>query len=148
MRKWLRKREKKKGNGVFLFSFSGVWIDREVSNFTSLFSYFRPLPCNQTAHMKNGMNSEVISGTYRNRLTLLFLITSDTRIHSLECILCMARLAYLYVLCTFCTSENFMAKEISRSMQLFNHTEKLHKLHVRSTHCVYIPVISTNPVTP
>ena len=41
------KREKIKGKEVFLFSFSGVWIDREVSNYTSLFPYFRPLPCNQ-----------------------------------------------------------------------------------------------------
>ena len=42
------KREKREGKGVFLFFFSGVWIDREVSNYTSPFSYFRPLPCNQT----------------------------------------------------------------------------------------------------
>ena len=48
MRKWLCKREKIKGKEVFLFYFSGVWIDREVSNYTSLFPYFRPLPCNQT----------------------------------------------------------------------------------------------------
>jgi len=45
----LCKREKIKEKEVFLFSFSGVWIDREVSNYTSLFPYFRPLPCNQTA---------------------------------------------------------------------------------------------------
>ena len=38
----------KKGKGVFLFSFSGVWIDREMSNYTSPVPYFRPLPCIQT----------------------------------------------------------------------------------------------------
>ena len=40
------KKEKEKG---FLISFSGVWIDREVSDYTSLFPYFRLVPCNQTA---------------------------------------------------------------------------------------------------
>jgi len=49
----LCKREKRKGKGVFLFFFSGVWIDREVNNYTSLFPYFRPLPCNQTAPEKS-----------------------------------------------------------------------------------------------
>jgi len=44
----LCKREKRKEKRVFLFSFSGVWIDREVSNYTFSFPYFRPLPCNQT----------------------------------------------------------------------------------------------------
>ena len=48
MRKWLCKREKRTRKGVFLFSFSGVWINREVRNYTSSFPCFRRLPCNQT----------------------------------------------------------------------------------------------------
>jgi len=40
----LCKRKKRKGKGVFSFSFSGVWIDREVRNDISPFSYFRSLP--------------------------------------------------------------------------------------------------------
>ena len=46
------KREKRKGKEIFLFSFSGGWIDREVSNYTSPFPYFRTLPCNQTIPSK------------------------------------------------------------------------------------------------
>jgi len=40
----LCKREKRKGKKIFSFSFFGIWIDREVRNDTSSFSYFRPLP--------------------------------------------------------------------------------------------------------
>ena len=34
--------------GVFLFSFSGVWIDREMSNYTSPLPHFTVIPYIQT----------------------------------------------------------------------------------------------------
>ena len=39
VRKWSCKIEKREGKGVFSFFFSGVWIDRKVSNHTSPFPY-------------------------------------------------------------------------------------------------------------
>jgi len=59
----LCKREKKKEKRVFLFFFSGVWMDREVSNYTSLFPYFRPLPCNQTAYAESYNNNKAFIPT-------------------------------------------------------------------------------------
>jgi len=44
----LCKKKKRKEKRVFSFFFFVVWIDREVSNYNSMFPYFHPLPCNQT----------------------------------------------------------------------------------------------------
>ena len=49
VRKWLCKKEKRKEKEIFSFSFFDIWIDKEVRNDTFQFSYFRPLPWNQTA---------------------------------------------------------------------------------------------------
>ena len=56
------KREQRKGKGVFLFSFFGIWIDKEVSNYTSTFPYFRQLSCNQTRPREIGTHIQTKIG--------------------------------------------------------------------------------------
>ena len=77
-------KEKEKRKWGFFISFSDVWIDREVSNYTSPFPYFHQLPCNQTRLTSLNIDTKDWLSKYKGQEVEIWKLVEDDSISTLK----------------------------------------------------------------
>jgi len=93
----------KSEKGVFLFSFSGVWIDREMSNYTSPLPHFTRIPWIQTAPtrkpIKPANTTQTLQSSYAPFMCGFEDQNSDknNKVVKLRVILCLHKLLWNYI---------------------------------------------------